>query len=295
MHGSVLVVGGNGQLGNELSKTVPETVQLSAFDEAGLDITDLSRVQEKISSIQPDWIINAAAYTAVDKAEEQADLAYRVNRDGAANLAIAAKQVSASLIHISTDFVFDGSKSSPYLIDDQPNPQCVYGASKQSGDEAVVNILPGKSLIIRTAWVYSSHGQNFVKTMLRLMSERDELGVVADQVGSPTWARGLAQIIWQAMEAGLTGIYHWTDAGIASWYDFAVAIYEEGRAIGLLSNSQVCRINPIRTEDYPTPATRPAYSVLDKTVTCNALNIEQDHWRVALRRMLQELETKTEL
>jgi dTDP-4-dehydrorhamnose reductase len=289
MQGNILIVGARGQLGHELVRTAPQSVHLTALDESQLDITDQHMVLEQVINNQPDWIINAAAYTAVDKAEEQPDLAYRVNRDGAANLATAAKQAGARLIHISTDFVFDGSKSSPYQIDDMPNPQSVYGASKQFGDEAVLSILSSQVLIIRTAWVYSSYGQNFVKTMLRLMAEREELGIVADQIGTPTWAHGMARMIWQAMDVRLTGMHHWTDAGVASWYDFAVAIYEEAKVLGLLSAQQLCRINPIRTQDYPTPAKRPSYSVLDKTMLWNALAIEPDHWRTALRKMLGEL------
>lgn len=288
MHRHILIVGANGQLGYELSRTAPQSVHLTALDESMLDISDQHMVLEQVIDNQPDWIINAAAYTAVDKAEEQPDLAYRVNRDGAANLATAAKQAGARLIHISTDFVFDGTKSSPYQVDDLPNPQSVYGASKQSGDEAVLSMLSSNALIIRTAWVYSSHGQNFVKTMLRLMAEREELGIVADQVGTPTWAHGLARMIWQAIDAGLTGMHHWTDAGVASWYDFAVAIYDEAKVLGLLPAQQLCRIKPIRTRDYPTPAKRPAYSVLDKTTLWNALVIEPEHWRSALRKMLGE-------
>jgi len=288
MMGKVLVVGAAGQLGCELSRTVPKTIELIALTESELDITDQAVVLEWINNNRPDWIINAAAYTAVDRAEEQSELAYRVNRDGAANMALAAKQSGAKLIHISTDFVFDGCKSSPYQVDDLPNPRNVYGASKQAGDEAILSTLSGDAVIIRTAWVYSSHGQNFVKTMLRLMSERDELGIVTDQIGTPTSAKGLARMIWLSMDAGLTGIHHWTDAGVASWYDFAVAIYEEAKALGLLED-RVCKIKPIRTLDYPTPATRPACSVLDKTTTWNTLAIEPDHWRVALRNMLVEL------
>ncbi len=289
MQRNVLVVGANGQLGHELSRTVPDSVKLTALGESDLDITDQVAVMELTNKNRPEYIINAAAYTAVDKAEEQADLAYRVNRDGAANLAEAAKQAGARLIHLSTDFIFDGNKSSPYLIDDDPNPLGVYGASKQAGDEAVISLMGDQALIIRTAWVYSSHGQNFVKTMLGLMSEREELGIVADQIGTPTWANGLARMIWLALDADLAGVHHWTDAGVASWYDFAVAVSEEATKLGLLSTDKNCRIKPIRTQDYPTPATRPACSVLDKTITWNALHITPDHWRIALRNMLQEL------
>lgn len=292
MLGRVLVVGAGGQLGHELSRTAPQSVQLTALDKTGLDLTVQQLVLKQVINNRPDWIINTAAYTAVDKAEEQPELAYRVNRDGAANLAIAAKQAGARLIHVSTDFVFDGTKSSPYLVDDVPNPKSVYGASKQAGDEAVLSILPDNLVIIRTAWVYSSHGQNFVKTMLRLMAEREELGIVDDQVGTPTWAHGLAEIIWQVIDNRLSGLYHWTDAGVASWYDFSVAIYEEAKQMGILPSGKTCRIKPIRTQDYPLPARRPPYSVLDKSNIWHALSIKPDHWRTALRSMLQELKTE---
>jgi dTDP-4-dehydrorhamnose reductase len=224
----------------------------------------------------------------VDKAEKDQKAAFATNSTGVFNLAEAAKKSQARFIHISTDFVFDGSKSAPYLPSDQPNPTGVYGASKLAGEEQVRAILAGNYVILRTAWVYSSHGNNFVKTMLRLMRERDRLGVVADQVGTPTWAGGLAQAVWLlAGHAALTGIFHWTDAGVASWYDFAVAIQEEAMQLGLLHKEII--LSPIRTEDYPTPARRPPFSVLDKTSTWQALKYSAPHWRVNLRKMLKEL------
>jgi dTDP-4-dehydrorhamnose reductase len=284
----ILLAGSGGQLGWELRQTRPASVELIAPAEGGFDITEPDQVQRLVDEHQPDWIINAAAYTAVDKAESESELAYAVNRDGAANLAAAAKRCGARLLQVSTDFVFDGQSSRPYRVDDRPNPIGVYGASKQAGDEAVLEQLGDRCAIIRTAWLYSAHGNNFVKTLLRLMAERDRLGIVADQVGSPTWARGLALALWRAVEVNLSGIHHWSDAGIASWYDFAVAIQEEAVALGLLN--QACNIAPIRTEDYPTPAARPAYSVLDKTPTWQALDFEGTHWRGQLRAMLQQLE-----
>ncbi|PLY16396.1 MAG: dTDP-4-dehydrorhamnose reductase [Sedimenticola sp.] len=283
----VLVAGSGGQLGSELQRTVPAGVTLLAPPEVGFDLTDAAQVQSLINSLDPDWIINAAAYTAVDKAEEDPDSAYAVNRDGAGLLASAAASSGARLLHISTDFVFNGQKGSPYLVGDQPDPLGVYGASKQAGDEVVSKILGDRCAIIRTAWVYSSLGNNFVKTMLRLMGERDQLGIVADQIGSPTWANSLARACWRAVLSDLSGMHHWTDAGVASWYDFAVAIHEEASALGLLPKP--CVVKPIRTEDYPTPAARPAYSVLDKTPTWQALGLEGEHWRSALRKMLAEL------
>jgi len=286
---NVLLVGADGQLGLELIKTASGKINFCTYTFEQLDITDPVAVQEVVEKTKPDWVINAAAYTAVDKAEEERDKAFAVNQIGAGNVAKAAKQANVQLVHISTDFVFDGNKSIPYLIDDKPNPLNVYGESKLAGDNEVLAILPDTSAIIRTAWVYSSYGNNFVKTMLGLMSERDELSVVADQIGSPTWANGLAMAIWQIIEKKIHGLFHWTDAGVASWYDFAVAIQEEALATGILDNSHSCTVKPIRTEDYPTAAIRPQNCVLDKTTTWQALGVAPTHWRVALRQMMSEL------
>ncbi|MCG8427950.1 MAG: dTDP-4-dehydrorhamnose reductase [Chromatiales bacterium] len=283
----ILIAGAGGQLGWELQRTAPAEVDVLAADKRQLNLLQPDQVCELIHREQPDWIINAAAYTAVDKAEDEADIAYAINRDGARLLATCAAELGAQMLHISTDFVFNGQKGTPYLVDDQPGPLGVYGASKQAGDEVVETALGGRCAIIRTAWVYSAHGNNFVKTMLRLMTERDQLGIVADQIGSPTWANGLARASWRAVQLNLSGMHHWTDMGVASWYDFAVAIQEEALAIGVLRKP--CVISPLRTADYPTPAARPAYSVLDKTPTLQALGLQAVHWRQALREMLAEL------
>ena len=287
----VLLTGANGQLGWELQRSCPPHIELHAHDADTLDITDAHAVQLAVQALKPDWIINAAAYTAVDKAESETALAYAVNRDGARHLATAAKMVSARMVQVSTDFIFDGEQGHPYRADDAPNPLSVYGASKLAGELAVHETLGEHALILRTAWVYSSHGHNFVKTMLRLMNERESLSIVADQVGSPTWAHGLAHAIWQATAIELHGVHHWTDAGVASWYDFAQAIFEEARALGLLTRD--CALRPIATADYPTPARRPGFSLLDKASTWQALNISQPaHWRVQLRAMLCEVSGK---
>jgi dTDP-4-dehydrorhamnose reductase len=283
----VIITGANGQVGWELQRTMPEGVQCIALQKAEFDITDHDIVTRRIVSEQPDWVINAAAYTAVDKAEQEQDLAYRINRDGAANIAQACKEAGAKMLQISTDFVFDGKQSTPYLTTSKPNPLSVYGTSKQAGDEAVRHQLGDNCAIVRTSWVYSAHGNNFVKTMLRLMSERDDLGIVSDQVGTPTWANGLARAIWTMVTDNITGLYHWSDYGVASWYDFAIAIFEEASALGILDTE--CAINPIRTEQYPTPATRPHYCVLDKSTTVATLNHKPEYWRDALRHMLQDL------
>ncbi|MDH5737749.1 MAG: dTDP-4-dehydrorhamnose reductase, partial [Gammaproteobacteria bacterium] len=255
---NILVTGGNGQLGLCLKDLTPEApFAVRYLTRSELDLTDKEAIQTVVAEFSPEFIINCAAYTAVDKAEEEKTLAYAVNAHGAENLARAARDVGARLVHVSTDFVFDGEASEPYPPDARVNPLGVYGTSKQAGEEAIINVLPDQAMIIRTAWVYAEHGRNFVKTMLRLMMEKPELGVVADQVGSPTYARGLARLIWQIPEKGLfrPGIFHWTDAGSISWYGFACGIQEEALAQGLLASE--VRINPISTSDYPTPARRP--------------------------------------
>lgn len=285
---TILLTGAGGQLGWELQRSAKRTGHLlHAVDLQALDITDALAIEAILSEVHPEIIMNAAAYTAVDKAEKEPGQAYAVNRDGAANLARAARASGASLVHISTDFIFDGVRGVPHRPADEPGPQGVYGASKLAGERAVREIMGDGALIIRTAWVYSAHGNNFVKTMLRLMGERDELRVVDDQIGSPTWAHGLADCIWRALDRHLTGVYHWTDTGAASWYDFAVAIQEEALKIGLLT--EAVRVTPIPSSEYPTPAKRPSYSVLDKSATWQALGHIAPHWRDSLRSMLSEL------
>lgn len=284
----VLITGSErGQLYYELTRSLPKDFVQQEPDER-LDICDAAAVENVVSELQPKFIINAAAYTAVDKAETDTDQAYAVNHQGVENLALAAKAQGVKLIHVSTDFVFGDSDGKPFATSAECEPNSVYGKSKLAGESALLKILPDDSAIVRTAWVYSSHGNNFVKTMLRLMQERDELGIIADQIGSPTWANSLAKAIWQIAKTNTTGIHHWTGAGVASWYDFAVAIYEEGRTMGLLSKDVV--INPLTTAQYPTPASRPAYSVLSLGKTWDALELQADQWRVELREMMRELQ-----
>lgn len=282
----VLLVGGSGQLGRELQRCQPAEMELLALDSSELDLREAEAVAVRVSAFGPQVIINAAAYTAVDRAESEPEAAFAVNGQGAANLAQAARAVGAYCLQVSTDFVFDGAQSRPYLTTDQTNPLGVYGASKLAGEQLALAAYPEGVAVVRTAWLYSAFGNNFVITMLRLMAERETIGVVADQVGTPTWGRGLAEALWQMCRVQPKGIWHWTDAGVASWYDFAVAIQEEGLACGLLDRE--IPILPINTVDYPTPAKRPAYSVLDKTETLAALGMKSCHWRVALRRMLLE-------
>lgn len=283
----ILIAGAGGQVGRELVATAPATVVVVALERSALDITQPAAVMERVQSLQADVVINVAAYTAVDAAEGDPVSAYAANAEGAANLAGAAAACSARLIHLSTDFVFDGKQSRPYRPEDVPAPLNVYGTSKLEGERRVLALCGHRGLIIRTAWVYSAHGRNFVKTVLRLLQEREELGVIFDQVGTPTWARTLAHCVWAAVaKPALAGVYHWTDAGVASWYDFAVAIQEEATTLGLLTRQAVVR--PILAEEYPLPARRPAYSVLDITRSLRDFAPAPVHWRQALRAMLAE-------
>ena len=231
--------------------------------------------------------INAAAYTAVDKAEAESDLARAGNTDGPKNLAIVAAERSIPMVHVSTDFVFNGNAGAPYRTDDALDPLSVYGVTKRDGEQEVLSAHEAKAAVVRTAWVYDSGGSNFVMTMLKLMQEKDSLGVVADQIGTPTYVHGLATACWTLFNKELAGVFHWTDAGVASWYDFAVAIQEEALELGILSKS--IPINPLTTADFPTPATRPSNSVLDKTSTWQALGITAPHWRDNLRVALATL------
>jgi dTDP-4-dehydrorhamnose reductase len=281
-----LVAGAGGQLATELVAFRPIGWTVEAISEADLDIRDAAAVAAAVARSKPDVILNAAAYTAVDRAETDADTAWAVNRDGAANLARAAASVGARMAHVSTDFVFDGEAGRAYRPDDATAPLGVYGASKLAGEIAVMEAAPN-ALILRTAWVYSPHGGNFLKTMLRLMRERGEVRVVADQVGTPTSAATLAEALWGLVLADAAGTHHYTDAGVASWYDFAQAIGEDAHAIGLLPAAP--RVLPINTADYPTPARRPAFSVLDKTSTWKILGRPSPHWRAALRATLAQV------
>lgn len=286
MNNKVLIVGAGGQLGQELQRTAPEQIEWVAINRSDLDITQESAVSGAFEAHQPALVINAAAYTAVDKAESDHEAATLGNVEGPRILAQACARFDARLIHVSTDFVFDGSSSVPYTPDMPTSPLGAYGQTKLDGEIAVRDALPA-ALILRTGWVYSAFGGNFVKTMLRLMGSNDTLTVVADQVGTPTWANGLALAVWAAASnESLTGTYHWSDAGVCSWYDFAVAIFEEATELGLLSNT--VSVGPIPAAQYPTPAQRPSYSVLSKDKTWEDFQIEGVHWRAQLRAMLND-------
>ena len=289
---TVLVTGAGGQLGYELQQSVPSDIRLVPMTSAALDITSSRQVNLAIDEHQPDCIINAAAYTAVDKAETDDERAWLVNNTAPALIAqaIAARAEQGQqiqLIQVSTDFVFDGQQATPYLPDSETDsPLGVYGASKLAGEQAVARYVPG-ALIVRTSWLYSTHGNNFVKSMLRLMRDKDQLGIVYDQIGSPTWANTLAETLWGLFRQNAAGIYHCSDNGVASWYDFAAAIQEEALELGLLTDNIALR--PIRSSEYPTPAKRPAYSVMDKAATESLLGKTLPHWRVSLRSMLNQL------
>jgi len=280
----VLVTGAGGQVGRALAESVPAGVTATFLDRRQLDIADAAAVEACLKAHRPQVIINAAAYTAVDRAESEPEMAQAINAKGPANLARAAATLGAELLHISTDFVFSGSQGQPYRPEDRPAPINVYGASKAAGERAIREILGEGALILRTSWVYAPWGQNFLQTMLRLMETRPLLRVVCDQVGSPTSAHSLARALWQAVaRPDFRGTQHWTDAGVASWYDFALAIQEEALALGLLSRS--IPIEAIPASAYPTPARRPANSQLDKTEAYATLGAAT-HWRVALRQVL---------
>lgn len=275
----VLIIGKNGQVAWELQQSCPSHITAHALGRNEIDITDPQSIELVIKKLRPVVIINASAYTAVDKAESDQDEAYLINATAVEYLAKAASQHGIRLLHISTDFVFDGKKNTPYKVDDQTNPVNVYGASKLAGERAIKTHCPTDSAIVRTSWVYSSHGNNFVKTMLRLMAEKDEINVVSDQIGCPTNANGLARFLWQlAEQESLEPIYHYSDLGVSSWYDFAVAIQEIAFELKILPKKIV--IHSIQSSDYPTHATRPVFTLL-AVVECS-----RQHWVTSLKQTL---------
>lgn len=269
----VLVAGSGGQLGRALAATAPAGTLLIAPPKADFDITNAAQVARVMAAAAPDLVINAAAWTAVDRAEAEEAAALAVNATAVGHLAAAAAAAGARFVHISTDFVFDGAAPRPYRPDAAPSPVSAYGRTKLAGEQLAAAHHPA-ALIVRTAWVYAAHGTNFVHTMLRLMRERPHVQVVADQLGTPTHAEGLARALWALH--GHSGMFHWTDAGVASWYDLAVAIQDEALRLGLLARA--VPVIPIATADYPTPARRPACGVLDKAAAW-AITGPARHWR----------------
>lgn len=284
---NVLVTGAGGQVGQALTERAPTHHNVVAYSRTELDISNASAVRSCIRQHHIEVIINAAAYTAVDRAEDEPESAQRANADAPLLLAKTARDCDARLLHISTDFVFDGAASRPYSADFPPNPLNTYGRTKRAGEVAILEAYPAGSIIVRTSWVYGSVGQNFALTMLRVLKEKRQARVVSDQIGTPTWSRSLAKVLWRIVDhPQLCGIHHWTDAGVASWYDFAVAIAEEASLANLLAPD--AQVTPIRTCEYVTRARRPSYSVLETTsLTC--LGITPQHWRTGLRAAIAEI------
>ncbi len=281
------MLGAGGQVGRAVVRAVGRRHEVIAKARSELDIADAAEVAAAMAAAKPDWVVNGAAYTAVDLAEDEPARAAAINDAAVGILAEAAARSRSRLLHLSTDFVFDGSSNRAYLPGDAPHPLSVYGSTKLAGEKRALES-GSAAIVLRTAWVYAAAGKNFVLTMLKLMRERDQVKVVSDQIGAPTWATGLGVVIRDLLEARApAGIYHWTDLGVASWYDFAVAIQDEALARGLLTRA--VPIVPIATQEYPTRATRPAFSVLDTKVTRDAVATPALHWRHNLRMMLDEL------
>ena len=285
---NILVTGANGQLGNEMQVLARENLQHTYFftDVQELDICDEQAVYAYVSEHKIDIIVNCAAYTAVDKAEDNVELCDKLNNIAPGYLARAAQANGAAMIQVSTDYVFDGTAHIPYTEEEPTCPASVYGSTKLAGEQNVMDHCE-KAMVIRTAWLYSIYGNNFVKTMIRLGQERDSLGVIFDQIGTPTYANDLTQAIFAAINKGVVrGIYHFSDEGVCSWYDFTVAIH---RLAGIAS----CKVKPLHTADYPAKAPRPHYSVLDKTKIKDTFGIEIPHWEESLKRCINQLRMET--
>ena len=285
---NILVTGANGQLGNEMQVLARENLQHTYFftDVQELDICDEQAVYAYVSEHKIDIIVNCAAYTAVDKAEDNIELCDKLNNVAPGYLARAAQANGAAMIQVSTDYVFDGTAHIPYTEEEPTCPASVYGSTKLAGEQNVMDHCE-KAMVIRTAWLYSIYGNNFVKTMIRLGQERDSLGVIFDQIGTPTYANDLAQAIFAAINKGVVrGIYHFSDEGVCSWYDFTIAIH---RLAGIAS----CKVKPLHTADYPAKAPRPHYSVLDKTKIKDTFGIEIPHWEESLKRCINQLRMET--
>lgn len=286
---NILVTGAYGQLGNEvriLSANYPE-YNFMFTDVDSLDITDKNELIDFVTGNDIRYIINCAAYTAVDKAEDDTELCEKINATAVKNLGIAAAEAGAGIIHVSTDYVFDGTSCRPYSEDMPTKPCSVYGKTKLKGEKNLLKVCPN-AIIIRTAWLYSPFGNNFVKTMIKLGSERESLNVIFDQVGTPTYALDLADAILKAMDQTIDtdhdkgGIYHFSNEGVCSWYDFTIKIHE-------IAGINTCKVNPIETKDYPTKAARPHYSVLNKTKIKQTFNITIPHWEASLKECIKEL------
>lgn len=287
----VLLTGAAGQLGQALVASVPPGIELIATSRVELDLADPAACRNAVATHQPEWVINAGAYTGVDLAETHQDLAMAVNAGAPRAFAEGLAEAKGRLLQLSTDFVFNGSQGTPYQVDQRRDPLGVYGRTKAKGEEAVEEVLdPAAAVILRTSWVMGPVGRNFALTMLRLHQTKDVISVVADQVGCPTSTLTLAKACWRVVESNadpMPPVLHWSDAGAASWYDVAVAVGELGHELGLLEHPAV--VQPISTADYPTPARRPGYSLLDCVGSRNALALDGQHWRAALRSVLMAI------
>lgn len=281
----VVITGAGGQLGRALIASAPPQVTVRSASHAELDVANPAAVDVVLRDFEPELLINAAGFTRVDDAETEQVQAERANATGPGVLAAGCRRAGTWLTHVSSDYVFDGEQSRPYATADRTNPLSVYGKSKLAGELAVARELRSASTIVRTSWTYGAGGRNFLNTMLRLMNSRSELQVVSDQIGAPTSVTGLALTLWALSLRRACGLYHWCDSGVASWYDFAVAIAEESVALGVLTSAP--RIAPIRSVDYPSAARRPACSLLDKRETERLLGVHALHWRTALRDTLR--------
>lgn len=284
----ILITGTNGQLGQELHEHLSDkSYNITALSREKLDLANPDNIRQVLQEVKPDLVINSGAYTAVDKAESEEEIAFAINGKAPGILAEEVNKIGGRFIHVSTDYVFDGTASQPYLESEETNPLGVYGKSKLAGEKAIQEV-GGEYMILRTAWVYGVGGKgNFVKTMLRLGGEREEIRVVCDQIGSPTWTGDLAEAINRLVELKWEpGIYHYTNSGVASWYDFSVAIFEEAKQRSF--PIKVERVVPITTSEYPTPARRPAFSVLSSKKISAVLGSHPPHWRQSLRKMLEK-------
>lgn len=277
-----LVTGASGQVGRALVSQCPAGWRCQTPGRGELDLADPAAIRAFVAREKPDIVFNAAAYTAVDRAESEPELAHAINAAAPGAFADALAATGGRLVQLSTDFVFDGAQGRPYRPDDPRRPLSVYGQTKAAGEDAAG---PG-AIVVRTSWVHAAGGANFVRKMIALMNEREELRVVADQIGAPTWATGLAAALWTLGQHGRAGIWHYRDCGVASWYDFAEAIGHEALALGLVT--RVPRIVPVATDAFPTPARRPGFSLLDIDATSAFLGEAPAHWRANLKTMLQE-------
>ena len=298
----IAIIGANGMLASMLRERAPESLELCLFDLPGFDITDGDQVSATLTAIMPDVVINCAAFTQVDACESQRDIAFQVNGDGPGNLAAAAKHIGAVLVHISTDFVFSGDSVVPYKEEDTPDPVSVYGQSKLQGEQAILKSGLTDYYIVRTSWLYGPNGSNFVDTIIRLATEREDLGIVADQTGTPTYTRDLADAIWKLISPithhmslvthnsspviAPYGVYHFSNNGECSWYDFACEIVRQLRKTDIVLKVQ--NIKPISTDEYPVPAKRPAYSVMSKEKIVVAIGMNIPTWQESLKKYFEE-------